>query len=137
MLAYLYPGNSELLKFREFFPDIGPGEMPLAGKPLCRHLMDLCGILKVSEVFLVDRFLNPELSENLGDGSYWSLRLHYLNTERCATLRELSGVRKKFHRKEEETLIVWGLVFPNIQTAEELFKNLCETDPDRENPGRR
>ena len=134
MQACLYPGNADLSKIREFFPDLGPGEMPVAGKSLCRHLVDLCGTLKVSEVFLLDRFLNPRLADDLGSGAYWSLQLHYLNSERISSLRQLLQTRKKFSEKDEDALLIWGLFLPDIRNTEELFRPLDETDPDREDP---
>lgn len=134
MQACLYPGNADLSKIREFFPDLGPGELPVAGKPLCRHLVDLCGTLKVSEVFLLDRFLNPRLADDLGSGAYWSLQLHYLNSERISSLRQLLQIRKKFTEKDEDALLIWGLFLPDIRNTEELFRPLDETDPDREDP---
>jgi len=149
MRAYLYPGNADFAKIREIFPDLGPGEMPVAGKPLCRHLVDLCGILKVSEVFVVDRLLNPKLSKDLGDGSYWSFRLRYLNSKPLTSLDQLLQVRGDFSAEieegkeketakpaaeEEDALLFWGLFLPDIQTGEELFQNLEETDPGREEP---
>ena len=150
MRAYLYPGNTDFSKIREFFPDFGPGEMPVAGKPLCRHLVDLCGTLKVSEVFVADRFLNPKLAESLGNGAYWSFRLHYLNSEPLHSLDQLMQVREKFPAEgekekkdvaaapvagEEDALLFWGLFLPDIRNEEELFLRLEEiTDRDRTEP---
>lgn len=134
MQACLYPGNADFSKFREFFPGVWPGEMPLAGKSLCRHLVDLCGTLKVTEVFLLDRFLNPKLADELGNGNYWSLQLHYQNTERIASLRQLLQMRESFSGEEEDALLIWGLFLPDIQVVEELFLPLEEVDPDREDP---
>ena len=156
MRAYLYPGNTEFAKIREFFPDLGPGEMPVAGKPLCRHLVDLCGTLKASEVFVIDRFLNPKLAESLGNGAYWSFRLHYLNSEPLGSLDQLMRIREKIpaqsekekekktprpasepetEEKEEDALLFWGLFLPDIQKEEELFLRLEEiTEPDLAEP---
>lgn len=135
MRACLYPGDTDH-NLREFFPDMGPGEMPLAGKTLCHHLVDLCGALKVSEVFVIDRFLNPKLADALGNGAYWSLRLHYINTERRSTLRELLRTRGEIspEASEEETIITWGLILPDIRSCGELFSDLEETDGDRNDP---
>ena len=150
MRAYLYPGNADFSKIREFFPDLGPGEMPVAGKPLCRHLVDLCGTLKVSEVFVADRLLNPKLATDLGNGDYWSFRLHYINSKPLTSLNQLLDVRSGFSAESEEeqgkqapeqaaqdeddALLFWGLFLPDIQTAEELFLRLEEAEPDREEP---
>ena len=151
MRAYLYPGNAELSNFREFFPDFSIGEMPVAGKSLCRHLVDLCGTLKVSEVFVVDRFLNPKLAEDLGNGDYWSFRLHYLNSSPRSSLEHLLEIGEEFSEKDEMkkgdrtaeqkeqpedggSLLFWGSFLPDIQTTEELFRRLEEIAPDRREP---
>lgn len=152
MRAYLYPGNADFANLKEFFPDIFPGEMPVAGKALCRHLVDLCGTLKVSEVFVVDQLLNPQLSMDLGDGSYWSFRLHYINSSPRTTLEQLRKTQEnlpaesekkkgevpaepvKQEPEDEDALIFWGLFLPDIQNGEELFRDLEETVPDREEP---
>ena len=144
MRAYLYPGNTEFAKLHEFFPDFGPGELPVAGKPLCRHLADLCGTMKISEVFVVDRFLNPKLADDLGNGAYWSLRLHYLNSSPRTSLEQLRQVREDIpaadktdergESEDEDVLLFWGLFLPDIQSGEELFLHLSEIAPDRKEP---
>ena len=132
MQACLYSGNADLSAFRNLFPGMGPGELPLAGKSICRHMVDLCGRLKVSDVLLADRELNPELAGELGDGSYWSLRLTFLNCEYCASLNSLLELRKRCLGGDDDVLIIWGMVLPDIREEEELFRDLRETDPDRD-----
>ena len=138
MRACLYPGDADLSRHRELFPNLGPGEMPVAGKSLCRHLVDLCGTLQVSEVFVVDCFLNPQLAYDLGNGSYWSLRLHYLNMERRHTLKQLlevcGNLSEEGNGEEEDVLMIWGLFLPYIRSGEELFRDLREVEPERNEP---
>ena len=132
MQAILYSSDVDHTRFREHFPDMSMGELPLAGKGVCRHLVDLCGKLGATDVLLADRFFSPELAQQLGDGSYWSLRLQYINCARHTSLRQLYELRKKFAEPGEEFLFSWGLMLPDIHDKQEIFRELRETDPDRE-----
>ena len=134
MQACLYSGELNRQEFREFFPGMNPGDLPFAGRSICRHMVDLCSSLNVSEVLLADYFFNPELAEHLGDGAYWSLRLQYINCERCGTLRAQLALRENFKEQDDEILIFRGMVLPDIHRTEELFRELREVDPDQENP---
>ena len=134
MQGCLFSGNRDLPEFRRHFPGTSPGDLPVAGKSICRHMMDLCGKLHLDEVLLADRYFNPELAGHLGDGSYWSLRLRYINCEPRTTLRELMELRENFGKAEDEVLIFWGMALPEIDREEELLEDLRETDPDRAEP---
>ena len=103
MQAILYSSDLDHTRFRKHFPDMSMGELPLAGKGVCRHLVDLCGKLGATDVLLADRFFSPELAQQLGDGSYWSLRLQYINCARHTSLRQLYELRKNSRNREKSS----------------------------------
>ena len=70
---YIGPGINEW--FREFFPGKNPGELQIAGKSWCRHMVDQCSSLKITDVYIADCYYQDELLNRLGDGNYWSLQL--------------------------------------------------------------
>lgn len=111
--------------FREFFPGKSPGELPLAGKSWCRHMVDQCSSLKITDVYIADCYYQDELLNRLGDGNYWSLQLHYLPTVPCANLEQLMTQHQKV-LPGDDLLVFWGQVIPDLADIGQLFSGLRE-----------
>ena len=84
---YIGPGGNEW--FGKFFPGRSPGELSIAGKSWCRHMVDQCSRLKITDIYIADCNYRDELLERLGDGDYWSLQRHYLPTDPCTSAEQL------------------------------------------------
>ena len=123
MKACLYIGRQGNEWTEELFPGKSPGEMTIAGKSWCRHAVELCCALKVDEIFIVDCFYYDELKYRLGDGAYWSLKLHCLAGVEAAFPSQLLE-RRRGALPEDDLLIFWGQVLPDLPDPEQLFENL-------------
>ena len=120
---YIGPGGNDW--FGKFFPGRSPGELSIAGKSWCRHMVDQCSRLKITDIYIADCYYRDELLDRMGDGDYWSLQLHYLPTEPCPAAEQLL----KQHRDvlpEDDLLIVWGLVMPEPADIDQLLSELRE-----------
>ena len=84
---YIGPRNNEWCL--KYFPQRGPGELPLAGKSWIRHMIDQCSRLEMRDIFIADCFRRNFLSRRLGTGGYWSLELHLIQASPCTSVREL------------------------------------------------
>ena len=123
MKACLYIGRQGNEWIEELFPGKSPGEMTIAGKSWCRHAVELCCALKVDEIFIVDCFYYDELKCRLGDGAYWSLKLHCLSGAEAAFPSQLLE-RHRGTLPEDDLLIFWGQVLPDLPDPEQLFEKL-------------
>jgi len=121
---YIGPGSNEWCW--DFFPGINPGELSIAGKSWCRHLVDQCSRLNVNEIYIADCYYRKDLAERLGNGDYWSLKLHYLPTVPCANSAQLLQQHQEIQTASEELLVVWGQVMPDIPDIHQLFRELRE-----------
>ena len=81
---YIGPGCSEWCW--EFFPSKSPSELPIAGKSWCRHLVDQCSRLDISDIYIADCYYRDDLFSRMGNGRYWSLDLHFLPSIPCAQI---------------------------------------------------
>ena len=84
---YVGPGSTEWCW--KYFPTKSPGELPVAGKSWCRHLVDQCSRLKINDIFIADCYFHDDLTVGMGEGDYWSLRLHYLPSVPCPLPEQL------------------------------------------------
>ena len=92
---YVGPGSTEWCW--KYFPTKSPGELPIAGKSWCRHLVDQCSRLKINDIFIADCYFHDDLTVGMGAGDYWSLRLHYLPSIPCPQperIRDTAHFRK-------------------------------------------
>ena len=135
MKACLYIGYLDNEWVWDMFPGKSPAELPLAGKAWARHAVDICSLLKVSEIFVMDCFFYPELPGRLGDGSFWSTKIEYLP---CTDSINLNQLLEQYEGKfpTDDLLIFWGQVLPDLPDVEMLLKELrpVETAPDRSLP---
>jgi hypothetical protein len=123
MKACLYIGHQGNEWIEELFPGKSPCEMTIAGKSWCRHAIELCCALKVDEIFIVDCFFYDELRNRIGDGSYWSLKVEWLPGADVA-FPSLLLERHRGVLPDEDLLIFWGQVLPDLPDPEQLFENL-------------
>ena len=77
MKAFKLAGGSGM-RMREVFPDVPKVMLPVSGKPLLAHLVELCRVHGISDIILSlhDR---PELiRQYFGDGSSFGVNVHYI-----------------------------------------------------------
>ena len=120
---YIGPGCSEWCW--EFFPTKSPGELPIAGKSWCRHMVDQCSRLDISDIYIAACYFQDELASRMGNGVYWSLKLHFLPTIPCANPDQLLKQQTDIPT-DEDLLIVWGQIMPDLTDCENLFSELRE-----------
>ena len=129
MKAVLYIGPQRDEWSLEFFPRKSPGELQIAGKSWVRHAVDLCSLLGAADVYIADFFFRKELPGRLGDGSFWSLRLHCLAAFPCARPDELLTPFREEIPVSDDLLIFWNPVLPDVPDARLVTEHLREVDP--------
>lgn len=134
MNACLYVGYQGNEWIWDIFPGKSPAELPIVGKSWARHAIDLCSLLKVPNIYIADCFFYPELTQRLGDGSFWSTKLRHLpctDALNPARLFEQYADRPDDDRipDDEDLLIFWGQVLPDIPDPERLFDEPQPVDP--------
>ncbi len=134
MKALLYPWVPKNFWSREIFPDLSPSELSVIGKSWCWCSVDCCYELKVSEVLIADCNFSWDLEAKLGTGSYWSLRLSYVNGGEDRSVPELLEEYRDF-AGDDDVLIVRGLVLPDVKSPEEVFASLRPVEAPRESSG--
>ena len=127
MNACLYIGTQDDRWCRKFLPEKAPQELPIAGKRWSRHAVDLCSQLAVSSIFIADCFLPDVEPARLPDGSYWGVELAYLPTRQCQNLKQLFSQHTQIPQNDD-LLIFWGLVLPDITEPKSLLENLRPAD---------
>lgn len=136
MNACLYTGYQGNAWIWDIFPGKSPAEMPIVGKSWARHAVDLCSLLKTTKVYLADCFFYPELTERLGDGSFWSTNIHWLPSTDVPNPERLFAQHEGKIPADEDLLIFWGEVLPDLPEIEKLLDELepVEIKPDEELP---
>lgn len=124
MNSCLYIGPTQNAWCWKFFPEKSPGELPIAGKSWYRHAIDISSLLRVGNVSIVDCFMHDGLPSRLGDGHFWSLKLHYTAGFPCATPDELLQLHRDRIPADDDLLIFWGLVLPEITDVQTLLQDL-------------
>ena len=135
MNVCLYVGYQDNEWVWDIFPGKSPAELPIVGKSWARHAVDLCSLLKASDILIADCFFYPELTGRLGDGSFWSTKIEYLPSTDSINLEQLLEQHEgKF--PAGDLLIFWGQVLPDLPDIGMLFDELrpVETAPDRTLP---
>ncbi|MBO4648322.1 MAG: hypothetical protein J5806_09220 [Lentisphaeria bacterium] len=130
MRACFYIGPSRDEWCWRFFPDKSPGELPLAGKSWCRHAVDVCSLLGVTDIYLAECYYRDELAHRLGNGDFWSLKIHMLPSIPCANPEQLRMQHGGEPPIEDDLLIVWGQVLPDVPDIELVMKSMRPLDPE-------
>ena len=115
-----------------FFPYKSPGELPIAGKSWCRHMVDQCSRLGVSDIHIADCYMYEDLTGRMGNGDYWCLKLHYLAIKPCSRPEEFLAQYGKDIPVDDDLLILWGQVLPDIADMAQLFSELREVGAEPE-----
>ena len=124
---YIGPGCNEWCW--EFFPEKNPGELPVAGKSWCRHMIDQCSRLNTTEIHIADCYFRDELFDRLGNGDYWSLKLHAAPSVPCANPDQLMQQHPQIRPENgEDLLLVWGQILPDLPDIRQLFRELREVE---------
>ena len=129
MNACLYVGYQDNEWVWEILPGKSPAEMPIVGKSWARHAVDLCSLLKVSDIYITDCFFYPELTERLGDGSFWSTKLHHLPSTDVLNPDRLFEQHEGKIPADDDLLIFWGQVLPDLPDIDRLFDELQPVEP--------
>ena len=120
---YIEPGCCKWVE--DFFPGKNPGELPIAGKSLCRHIVDQCSSLKISDIYIAAGHYRDELPGQIGQGDYWSLRIHFLPADAGVAPERILDRHSEIIAAEE-LLFFRGMVLPDVSGIEELLSNLRE-----------
>ena len=122
MKVLLTPYNRPMKWCAEFFPGKSICSLPVAGKALAEHLVDLASNLNASEVLLLDYSFDHQLKEQLGDGSRWSLKLRHIGSGLRRRIVQLVGEHSSFFA-DEPVIIIFGALLPEITDVEMLWKH--------------
>ena len=133
MKACLYIGTDGNEWARELFPDKSPGELPIAGKSWCRHAIDLCSQLGMTDVYVAECFFHENLRDRTGSGAYWNLNLHKQACTACASPEGLFAQIPELNTPDDDLLIFWGQVLPDVDDIGTLLQELrpVTTPPER------
>ena len=141
MNACLYVGYQDNEWVWEIFPGKSPAEMPIVGKSWARHAVDLCSLLKIPDIYITDCFFYPELTTRLGDGSFWSTKLHHLPCTDAPNPTRLFEQNREAPPTgripdDDDLLIFWGQALPDLPEIGRLFDELepVEFSPDETLP---
>lgn len=117
----------------EILPGKSPAEMPIVGKSWARHAVGFCSILGIPDIFIADCFFRPELPKRLGDGGLWSTKIRYFPSGDAADPRRLIAAHEGTI-PDDDLLIFWGQVLPDLPDAKMLFDDLRPVDEASESP---
>lgn len=96
----------------EFFPEKSLCSMPLAGKPLAEHLLDLCTVFGAERALVLDYNLDLAFRRRLESQEHrWPLQISYEGASLCPDVQALTGRNAAFIG-ESETLIFRGPILP-------------------------
>lgn len=113
----------------EFFPEKSLCSMPLAGKPLAEHLLDLCTVFGAERALVLDYNLDLAFRRRLESQEHrWPLQISYEGASLCPDVQALAGRNAAFIG-ESETLIFRGPILPQTGTLAEIFAHLEDCIP--------
>ena len=92
----------------------------MAGKPWALHVVDLCKALNATQLTFFDSAFSPELTAQLGDGSYWSMKLEHTRSDGRSAAEMLAAEREKLP-EAEELLILRGRILPDVPKPSVIF----------------
>ena len=131
MKACIYIGGQYLDWVRSYFPDQPPGELPVAGKEWCVHLLDfLVNLGDVSHIYIADCHPGERLASLAKRNGYWSTSFTYLEATRSSSPWRLLQKNPRIPCDPAEgMLLFWGLSLPDLAAPAELLQNLRPVDP--------
>ena len=131
MEACIYIGTASLEWCRKYFPTKAPGEVPIAGKEWCAHLLDLCSMMEcIDKLYIADCYPAERLATLSHRSGYWSTELSYLPTAPCASPWELLQEQPRILcDRQKELLLFWGMPLPNLSVPGDLLRDLRPANP--------
>lgn len=111
----------------KFFPGKNAGELPVAGKSLCRHIMDQCSSLKICDIYIAPCYYKDDFLCQIGRGNYWSLKLHFLPAEHTMSPKQIM-------QRHSEVIFAEGLLFflgmtlPDVPKIEDILSSMREVE---------
>ncbi len=92
--------------------DIPKPMMPIAGKPLLAHLIELCANHGITEIWLTVNHLKESIINHFGDGSTFGVSIYYY--EEVQPLGTVGGVKALEKELQEDFLVLYGDVMVNM-----------------------
>lgn len=125
MKAFLNPCTRAHEWKQAFFPERSLCALPLAGKPFAEYVADLCSLLDVSELRILDYDFEPDFHRVLSSGERWSMPIQYAGAALCPDLwKDLERNAAYLDERGEPTLIFRGAFLPTPTRAEDVLDSL-------------
>ena len=105
-----------------FFPDRSICSLPVVGKAIIEHILDVCMFFKMRRVKILDYCYDSALHANLGENRD-SMRLTYSGANLNSDFAGMLTKNRSFMLKEK-TMIFWGAVLPDVSSHEQLISDL-------------
>lgn len=97
--------------------------IPVGGKPLIEHHIERLAAAGVTDIIINLAHLAEQIPAALGDGSRWSLRLHYSwENQHPTALETAGGIRHALPLLSDTFLLVNGDIFTDYPFAELLAR---------------
>ncbi|MEA2012947.1 MAG: sugar transferase [Verrucomicrobiota bacterium] len=77
MKSLIYCNANSTKWVKKYFPNISPYMLTIVNKPLLEYYIDLCTLLSIREVRIIQNEPKPAIENFLGDGSRWGLTIDY------------------------------------------------------------
>ena len=107
----------------EYFPGMSLCALPLAGKPHAEHLIDLCSMLKIDGVLILDYNYDLEFGKDLQKGQRWPLTLEYEGAGVTASESKMIAQHRKF-LGDDDVLFFLGSILPMPSSVEEILEKM-------------
>lgn len=117
------------------FQGIPVALLPIANKPLIEYYLGICSMLKVTDVLVLDNDYTPEVSEVLGDGSAWGLKLDYRGSGVTMSITGLLERNSLYAPEEDCTLVFNGLFVPIFDYRTVSPEAMSQLEMDDFDPG--
>lgn len=80
--------------------------IPIAGKPLLEHHINILKKYNVTEIYITVNYLKDEIIHYFGDGDKFGVRIHYY--EETIPLGTVGGVKALENKLTEDFLVIYG-----------------------------
>ena len=111
----------------KFFPGKNPGELPVAGKSLCRHIMDQCSSMKIRDIYIAPCYYKDDFLCQIGRGDYWSLKIHFLPADPSLNPKQIMQKHSEIIASEG-LLFFLGMTMPDVPKIEDILSSLREVE---------
>ena len=126
MKAIISPYTRDFDWCEEIFPELSLCSLPVAGRAIAVHLLDLCSLLGTSDLLILDYCLDFALQSMLRERTdRWPVHFNYTGAKPAASVTQLLQRNQAF-AAHDDLLIVHGPVLPLPRQPQEL---LTQTEP--------